>query len=169
MSELLAVKAGGTDFPYGDISAMTASTASVMLANRDVYETIHQASELQPVMRHIHASLDMAGRTQLAASDDEALEAFSFGIGTFESLCVMTSPHFRPEFEFEHDEQGFLKESELLGAIVDAKDELLARLPNTAEAVTDIASRRYERRLEYALAGAAIMRVLLLPSQRKAS
>lgn len=165
MAEVITVNIESSRFPHEDISEAAATRLAMMLSHRTTYEAVHNVSESQPAMRWAHALLRSEARRQLKGGNDASIGALSLGIGAFEGLCVMAAPGFITDTP---DRIEVAEKDGLLDLLVEARDAFVGTMPNSAEAVAEVASREFGSHVEYALAGAALMRSLVLPDRQAA-
>ena len=149
------------NFPREDLSDTNAEWLELMLANRQLLEQGHQASEnVSWTFRVGHKAL--AKETVAVYDDDRQTEAINHGIVTFEAINVMVNS----DYPF-NDISGvnrtahkllLLDERDIPRRIDQAVDVFQVQTPRTAEVISRSSQRFYGSLTAYAILGAALSR-----------
>jgi hypothetical protein len=151
------------DFPSADISDSTAEVLELLLLNRELIGSFHTSAEfINFLYRFGHRTLDLTANPHL---DDMArLEAFSFGIESFEAIAALVRPVLGEEYPDDETATRQVMsvhlalDNDFATTLVDAKDRLKQELPKTTHVIGQSALRFCGRNTDYALSGAAIAR-----------
>jgi hypothetical protein len=151
------------DFPKTDISDSTAEMLELMLLNRELVDTFHTSAELINFLyRFGHKTMDLTARPHL--DDATRLEAFSYGIETFEAVGSFVRPLLGESYPDEETATRQIMtvhkslDEDFASTLVDAKDRMKEEMPRTTHVIAQSALRFYRPHADYALSGAAIAR-----------
>ncbi len=151
------------DFPKADISDNTAEMLELMLLNRDLVDAFHTSAELINFLYRLgHKTMDITARPHI--DDRDRLEAFSYGIETFEAVGSFVRPLLGdayPDDEVATRQIMTVHKSldgDFASTLVDAKDRMKEEMPRTTHVIAQSALRFYRPHADYALSGAAIAR-----------